>query len=182
MTDTSLSEALKEAYASAPANTIIYSTIEMWHSAFTTPIRVVRAYTDITAQLESTAPRDPGAIVTFVAFSFDITRPEVVSDSIPQITITIDNVSREVLANIEKTIGTYETIKIIYREYIGIDGNTSNLGQGYGPENNPPIELTVLGITADVHKITATAGFPNLNNKKFPTTAYDSTVFTGLSI
>jgi len=34
MTDTTLSQALKEAYASAPSNVIIYPTLELHHSSF----------------------------------------------------------------------------------------------------------------------------------------------------
>ncbi|QLQ18683.1 MAG: DUF1833 family protein [Exiguobacterium profundum] len=37
-----LSEALREAYASAPVGLVIHDTLEFWHPAFATPIRVVR--------------------------------------------------------------------------------------------------------------------------------------------
>ena len=77
MSDDTLSQAIKEAYASAPANVIIYHTMELWHPAFTDPIRVVRDYDDLTATLESTAPRNAGESVTFIAFNFDFTKPEV---------------------------------------------------------------------------------------------------------
>ena len=59
MTGTTLSQALKEAYASAPANVVIYHTMELRHPAFTAPIRVVRDYAPLTATLEATAPADP---------------------------------------------------------------------------------------------------------------------------
>lgn len=178
MTDTTLSEALKEAYASAPTDTIIYPTLELYHSAFIdnngnpAPIRVVRDYDNLTARLEINAPRNGGEYVTFIGFNFDFTKPESGYDTIPQITITIDNVDRSILANIEKTLGTFEQIKLIYREFISTNLNT--------PQNNPPLEMTIINITADLYKITATAGFPNLMNKKFPTVEYNTEVFTGL--
>jgi len=109
MTDTTLTAALKEAYASAPSNVIIYSTLELYHPTFTSPIRVVRDYNDLVVNLESDAPRNPGDLtnattttntkVTFVAFNFDFTRPEVSSQGIPQVTITLDNVDRAIVAN-----------------------------------------------------------------------------------
>lgn len=173
MTDTTLTEALKEAYASAPSNIIIHPTLELYHSAFTSPIRVVRDYNDLTATLEPTAPRDPGTTVTFVGFNFDFTKPEVGSNNVPQITITMDNVDRVILANIEATMGTFEQIKVIYREYLNTDTTI--------PQNNPPLEMTIISISADLFKITATAGFPNLMNKKFPIVEYTTEVFTGLS-
>lgn len=173
MPDSTLTQAIKEAYASAPSNVIIYSTLELYHSKFTTPIRVVRDYNNLDAKLETTAPRNPNEVVTFIAFNFDFTKPEVGPDNIPQITITMDNVDRSIVASIEKTIGTYEQIKVIYREFINTDLTA--------PQNNPPIEMSIMSITADVFKITATAGFPNLMNKKFPTIEYTVDQFPGLT-
>lgn len=178
MTDTTLSQAIKEAYASAPSDVVIYATLELHHSAFVdqngapAPIRVVRDYENLTAVLENTAPRNPGEQVTFIAFNFEFTKPEVGPDSVPQITISMDNVDRSIVASIEKTMGTFEQIKIMYREYISTDLSS--------PQNNPPIEMSIMSITADVFKITATAGFPNLMNRRFPTKEYTTEVFTGL--
>jgi hypothetical protein len=42
MPDPALSQALKEAFASAPAGTVILDTLEIWHPTFNEPIRVVR--------------------------------------------------------------------------------------------------------------------------------------------
>jgi hypothetical protein len=147
--------------------------MELFHSAFITPIRVVRDYQDlVNARLEATAPRDAGQLVTFTAFNFDFTKPEVTSTGLPQVTITIDNVDRSIVANIEKAISSTELVSVIYREFISTDLSA--------PQNNPPITMTILSITADVHKVTATAGFMNLMNKKFPTQEYTATVFPGL--
>jgi hypothetical protein len=64
MPDTTLSAAIKEAYASATA--IVYHTLEFRHPAFTEPIRVVRDHNDLLATLEATAPENPGEEVRFV--------------------------------------------------------------------------------------------------------------------
>ncbi|MDP1530310.1 MAG: DUF1833 family protein [Rhodoferax sp.] len=173
MTDTTLTQAIREAYAAAPANVVIYHTLELWHSAFTTPIRVVRDYADLTATLESTAPRNPSTAVTFVAFNFDFTKPEVSATGVPQITITLDNADRAIVANIEAAMGSTELVSVIYREFISTDLSA--------PQNNPPLAMTILNVVADVFKVTATAGFPNLMNKRFPTTEYSTEVFVGLS-
>lgn len=173
MSDDTLSQAIKEAYASAPANVVIYHTMELWHPAFTTPIRVVRDYADLTATLESTAPRNASEAVTFIAFNFDFTKPEVSAAGIPQITITMDNVDRSIVANIEAALGSTELVSVIYREFISTDLSS--------PQNNPPLSMTIMSVTADVFKVTAVAGFPNLMNKRFPTTEYSTEVFTGLA-
>lgn len=172
MTDSTLKAAIKEAYASAPSNTIIYHTLELRHPAFTSPIRVVRDYTDLTATLEATAPSNPGAQVTFVAFNFDFTKPEVSTTGVPQISIEIDNVDRSIVANVEAALTTMDLVQATYREYISTDLT--------GPQNDPPIHMTIMSITADVFRVKAVAGFPDLINRRFPTMEYDSETFPGL--
>lgn len=174
MPDSTLTQALKEAYAAAPAGVIIFHTLELRHSAFSTPIRVVRDFNDLTATLEATAPVNPGASVTFVGMAFEFTKPEVSPDGVPQITIEIDNVDRAIVANIEAAMGTTEMIKCTYREYLSTALTA--------PQNNPPLSMTIMSITATVFKVTATAGFPNLMNYRFPTTEYDPEVFPGLTV
>ena len=173
MTDTTLSQALREAYASAPANIVIYHTLELRHPAFSTPIRVVRDYVDLAARLESSATVDAGALVTFTRFAFDFTKPEVSSVGVPQITITMDNVDRAIVANIEAALTTTDLVQVTYREYISSDLS--------GPQNNPPISMTIMSVTADVFKVTAVAGFPNLMNRRFPSQEYSTEVFPGLA-
>ena len=172
MTDTTLSQALKEAYASAPSNLVIYHTLELYHPAFSSPIRVVRDYDNLVARLEVTAPNNPGEQVTFIAFNFDFTKPEVSSQGVPQITITMDNVDRAIVANIEQALTTMDLVTLVYREYI-----STNLT---APQNNPPLTMNVIGVTADVFTVTAIASFPNLMNRRFPSTGYDAQTFPGL--
>ncbi len=174
MPDPSLSQALQEAYASAPSNDVIYHTLEIRHPAFTTPIRVVRDNQDITARLEAAAPENGGELVTFVGFAFDLVRPEVTSTGIPQCAIEIDNVSREILANIELAVtDTDNPIEVTYREYLASDLNT-------GPENDPPMTLTITQITADVFRVRAVASFADIGNRRFPREEYTAERFPGL--
>lgn len=172
MPDSTLSEAIKEAYASAPADEIIYHTLEIWHPNFTQPIYVVRDFNDLTAFKEATAARSPGAEVTYVGFAFDFVPPEVDKAGVPQCVIEIDNVSREILANIEAAMGSTASITVIYRAYLSSDLS--------GPENDPPLELTIHSITADPFKVRAVAGFGSLANIKFPRQEYSAEVFPGL--
>jgi hypothetical protein len=99
-------EAIKEAYASAPADVVIYHTLEIRHAAFATPIRVVRDLVNLSATLEATAPTDPSTEVEFIGFSFDLKLPEVSTGGTPELVIEIDNASREILANIELSMAT----------------------------------------------------------------------------
>jgi Domain of unknown function (DUF1833) len=173
MTDTTLTQALKEAYAAAPSNVVIYHTLEFRHPAFTTPIRVVRDVEDLTATLEASAPQNPSTAVNFQRFAFDFSKPEVSSSGVPQIQIEIDNVDRAIVANIELALQSTDLIKVTYREFISTDLSA--------PQNNPPLHLTVMSISATPMRVTATAGYPDLINRKFPTKAYDADIFKGLT-
>jgi hypothetical protein len=180
MTDTTLTAAIKEAYASAPNNVVIYHTIELIHPAFlnslgaAAPIRVVKDYQDlVSATLEITSTTAPLTAVTFTAFNFEFTKPEISPTGVPQITLKIDNVDRSISANIELAMATTDLITVIYREFISTDLSA--------PQNNPPLSMTIMSINVDVFSVTATAGFPNLMNKRFPTTEYSVDIFSGLA-
>lgn len=170
MPDSTLSAALKEAYASSTG--ILYHTIELRHPNFTSPIRVVRDYQDLTARLEATAPENAGQDVLFVAFSFDFSKPEVSPNGVPQLTITIDNVSRDIVANIELATGSTGLIQVIYREFSSVDLSH--------PQNDPPITMDIMSVTATVFQVKAVAGFPNLMRRKFPTMQYSAEHWPGM--
>lgn len=168
-----LSEALKEAYASAPSNIVVISTLEIRHPAFAEPIRVVNDYAPVDAMLESNAPLNPGQVVTFQAFSFELTLPEVMDKGVPELGIKIDNVSREIIRNIELAIPQPDKLEVTYRAYLSNDLMS-------GPHNDPPLHLTIVSIEADALAINAKASVADFINKKFPSKEYDETRFPGL--
>jgi len=174
MPDPALSAAIREAYASAPDDEVILHTLEIWHPAFTEPIRVVRDDAAVDARLEDTAARNAGEVVTFVAYAFDVTPPEQTSSGLPQCVIEIDNVSREILAQIDLAVASGTPVSVIYRAFLSSDLDG-------GPENDPPLEMTISAISATALRIRATAGFPDLLNLRFPSMDYDLETFPGLA-
>lgn len=173
MPDPVLSAAIREAYASAPVAEVIFHTLELHHTVFVTPIRVVRDRVSLDARLEATAPRDPGALVTFTPYAFDIVPPDQTSTGTPQAVIEIDNVSREILVQVRAAIREAQPVLAIYRAYLasGLDD---------GPENDPPAALELKSISATPLRIRATAGYPDLLNAAFPRLVYDIEKFPGL--
>jgi hypothetical protein len=172
MPDTTLSLALKEAYASATPD-IIYYTLEFRHSLLPSPIRVVHDHNDLVATLELTAPENPGEEVTFIKYAFDIRKPEVSSSGVPTVEVSIDNVSRQIVAAIEYVMGSSDVIHATFREYLASDLS--------GPANDPPLHLDVLSISVNVYRVSMTLGLVNLMNKQFPTLAYESETFPSLA-
>ena len=163
MTDTTLSEALKEAYASAPSDVILLHTLELRHPSFMddagnqTAIRVVRDNINHVCRLEESAPLDGGQEVEFVAMAFDLELPPVETIPVPEITLTLDNVSTEII------------------QYLDQASNELSC-----PQMNPPITLVITDITADISKISATARMMDIGNKSFPAENYTVKKYPGL--
>ena len=179
MTDATLTEALKEAYASAPSDITILHTLELRHPTFfdesgrQTAIRVVRDNINHICTLEETAPLDAGKAVEFVAMAFDLQLPPVETVPVPEITLTLDNVSTELIQYLDNAIETQDMIEMTYRPYLSSDKSC--------PQMNPPITLVITDISVDVLKITATARMMDIGNKSFPAENYTVNKYPGLS-
>ena len=179
MPDPALSEAIREAYAAAPSDVVILHTLELRHPAFEddegnpTSIRVVRDHVDLTARLEASAPLDAGEMVTFVAMAFDLSLPPVDVAPVPEITVTIDNVSREIVRHLDAAATSQDKIEITYRPYLSTDLE--------GPQMDPPITLVLTEVEADVFRVTGRARMLDIGNKAFPSITYTAGKFPGLT-
>jgi hypothetical protein len=173
MPNVTLSEALKEAYASAPSDVVVVNTLEIRHPAFTAPIRVVSDFTPVTARLETEAPQDAGLMVEFQPFAFELSLPEMTEKGVPELGLKIDNVSREILQNIELAINLPQKLELTYRAFLSND-------LASGPHNDPPLHLTIVSIEADALSINAKASIADFINRKFPGEEYDEAKFPGL--
>jgi len=109
--------------------------------------------------IESGAPHDGGAMVTFIACPFSAEYPEQREGQPPSTRIKIDNVNRELVPQIRAALGTRQYIQLLYREYLG-----SDLAEpAYGP-----IEVELRNVQMVGASLTGTAMVRNLQNKRFP--------------
>lgn len=178
----SLSEAVKEAYASNPIDDIVYDTIEIHHPTFIDEfgermaVRVVRSeagYQDpIEFRLEDDAPVNPGEFVTFQPIPLSMTAPGFQEDSVPTLQLAISNVSREITKYLEMAIQQTDPITIIYRVYLDSDRSESQI--------NPPITMSLSAATAGVMQVTGTATLSDVHNWPFPFPQYTPERFPGL--
>ncbi len=173
MPDPALSQALKEAFASAPSGTVILDTLEIWHPSFTEPIRVVRDHADLTARLEAGAPRDGGKRGTFAALAFESSPPPVDTAPVPEITVTLDNVGSDITDALEGAAISQQVIEITWRPYLSTDLN--------GPHMDPPITMTLTDVEADTMRVTGRARMLDAGNKSFPSITYTAQRFPGLA-
>ena len=92
---------------------------------------------------------------------------------VPEITLTLDNVSTEIIKYLDLAIESQEMIEMTYRPYLSNDLSA--------PQMDPPITLVITEITADVSKITVTARMMDIGNKLFPAENYTIKKYPGLS-
>lgn len=201
MPDESLTEAIKEAYASAPSDVITLHTLEIRHTSFTSPIRVVRNYADtqswlnlddenvqavldtmtteeqarvgLVARLEDSAPVNGGEMVAFIALAFRLDLPPVENVPVPEISVSLDNVGRDISDALDEAATSQDKIEITYRPYISTDID--------GPQMDPPITLFLSEATADPLTVTGRARLIDVGNRAFPSKTYTFKDFPGLA-
>jgi hypothetical protein len=173
-----LKQAIKEAYASAPAGTIIIHTLEFRHPNFRdasnqpTAIRVVLGHQNLEAKLEDSAPQNAGEYVVFVPMAFELELPNVEHLAVPEISISMDNVSREIEDNLTLAAASPYKIEVTYRPYLNTD-----LTQ---PQMNPPLTMTLISAEADDFRVSARATYGNASNVLAPREVYTADRFPGL--
>lgn len=175
--------AIQEAYASASTEEVILHTLEIRHPSITDPIRIVADYGDSILvddevmyghylTLEDDAPSNPGEEVLFQACMFDFSLPDQKINTLPQISVSIDNVTREIMEYVDSIITQQSSLNLTYREYLYSDKSTPQyILSG----------LTMKKITCDLVRVTGIAEFTDLVNKSFPGLVYRPEEFRGLS-
>lgn len=174
-----LSEALAEVYASNPDDDFVLDTLELRHPSFIdddgnpAPIRVVADHQDLTATLESDAPLNAGQSVKFVAMAFQFKLPAMEEGQPPELDITLDGVSREVIVHMENAVGQTQQIEVTFRRFLA-----SN--PAAGPQDGEPLTLYAATAKATLTQVTMTASLTDVHNKPFPSRTYTPRDFPGL--
>jgi len=174
MPNTTLTQAIKEAYAAAPTDTVILHTLELRHVALTVPIRVVLDNQDWVLTLEAGAPVNPGQAVTFIKFRFDFRIPDITDGSSPEMEVSMDNVDRSIVDGLEAANASPSKLELTYRQYTNLITSA--------PQNNPPLHLIVNHCEVNLFRATLRAGFGDTVNKSFPGETYDVGRFPGLVV
>ena len=175
----SQSAALAEAYASATATDPELITIALYHSAFRddlgapTAIYCVNDWSQLKATIEPGAALHAGQEVTFAAIPFKFVRPEEADGGAPpEVTVEIDNVSREIIPYIKAAAMSGEPVLMTVRVYLASDTSA--------PHETPPMTLVLRNVTANSSTISARAGYGDIVNRRFPTKEYTGRTHPGL--
>ncbi|EPX84564.1 hypothetical protein ruthe_02109 [Rubellimicrobium thermophilum DSM 16684] len=172
MPDPALSAALAEAYASVPDGVVVLDTLEIWHPAFTTALRIVADGSALAARLEADAPRDPGALVTFIPLAFRLRPPEISPEAPGVLEAEIDTAGREIVAEIDRAVATLDPIEIVWRRFVA---DRADDGPDYVVGG-----LTLRSVSATPFRLVAQAGWVDLVNERFPRLVYDRERFPTL--
>lgn len=157
---TSLNEDLKTLYASSGVD-VILPTLTFSHGAWDSDYYIVRDFNDLVANLENSGPE-----VTFQKFAFNINGPSKNTSGSQYLTIQLDNANRQLMDLLDQAITDVNRlpIRVTYRIYISSDTS--------GPQNDPPLTLSLRKVMVDNLRISGTAEITNLVNTKFPSQLY----------
>jgi hypothetical protein len=107
-----LNDAIKEAYEYAPQDITYWDTLEIDHSSFLAPIRIVNSCKELNSLQ---------GIYTPVLFNF--TLPEISSGVIGELSININGIPIAIRKIIRGLASSRYTATILYRQYIAENAN-----------------------------------------------------------
>lgn len=116
--------AIAEAYASAPQDTIVLHALEINHPSFTQPVRVVNYPVSspepevFHCKLENDAPINAGEVVDFIGMPFELALPEKTTSSPGSFTVKVENVGDRLDDQLWEAALHGGAITAVYREFI----------------------------------------------------------------
>ena len=161
--NTALEEAIKEAYALAPAGVVYYHTLEFYHERMSESIYVVQGFRHQVLTLENDQDK------TFLAMAFDFTLPATNEGGLQELNLVVDNVENRVSNFCKEAVLFPAPVEVIYRPYLSTDTS--------GPQLDPPLRLFLLNVRIADAQVSARAVPADFLNLKFPTELYDSRRF-----
>jgi len=163
----SLSEALVEAYANAPADEIVIETLEIDHPTFDAPIRIA---TGIEEDIDLPLAEN-GQEVTHKALQVIVIPPGVTEDGPTPMRVRIDNISLFLLPHLRDALQGTAPLSVVYRAYTTSD--LSKPGEVIGG-------LQLRSVTMTAAWVEGTVGFREIERQAFPLRTYDEEFYPTL--
>lgn len=177
-------DALQEAYAAAPADEYVVSTLELIHPAFVDvhgdpdSIRVALDNRDWSLTYEATAPLFAGQTKTFEALALTVALPAQTEGDMGSLTMTLDNVPMDIWPKLQAAATIRASALVIYREWVAVlSGGT------YTPSAAPDLiidQLTMKVVEANLLRLTGQASFVDLLNRSYPRRVFNRDDWPGL--
>jgi len=161
-----LQDAIREAFAIAPTNQVIFHTLEIRQVGVQQPVYIAKTRRGFTAVLET------GSARFFEACGFDFSLPPSNEDGFQSLNIAIDNVGRRVTDFIETAKSQVQPVEVLYRPFLSTDLSR--------PQMSPPLVLFLKDVKVETMQVTGRATFMDIVNKHFPLELYNRERFPTL--
>lgn len=166
MPNPSLSDAIKEAYASCPTGKVVYDTLEIRQTGVQPAIYLVKGQSALTAFDEDGNER------VFFPSGFVFSLPPENEEGFRSLNVSIDNIGRAVSDFVNLAKSEKVPVEMIYRPYLS-DNLTA-------PAMVPPLILYLKDVQVTAAQVTGRATFFDIVNKKFPSELYTRARFPAL--
>jgi hypothetical protein len=170
----SLTPAQKQAYARAHTSTIELNALELRHTTFPTPLRIVSHKQDISITHEASAPANPSESVLYTALGFSFKGSAVNNEPDSTVSIRVDGVSGAVQSYLNVANLSYVPIEASMRPF-SYDTVAQSVGEVMGVYH-----LQVRHIRMNKTSVSLTLGYTNSANRTFPYVFYTADNSPGL--
>lgn len=160
-------EAAAEQIARGRSTLQLVETIELYNSALGS-LYYVNAPNSITATLE-----DGTTTATFTPMNFSVTKPQLSTDAVPELTVNLDGIDGTLIDYIHATNASGVETVVKCRVF-----NAASLA---APMEIQPLSFTANTLTLTELQLQIKAVFANIKNKRFPLDRYTTVDFPALS-
>lgn len=167
MPRTDLTDALKEAYATAQSDVVYLDTLDIRHPDVVLPILLIadRIGRDLLIEDDT--------IQTFSPCGFRFVLPSAGDNGVQELSVAIDNVDRRASDFVKSVSGSKDPVTITYRPFL-LDDGIATLAM------NPPLILFLTDVVITASDITGRATFADILNRDFLSVNYSRRNFPGL--
>ena len=162
-----VSDAMKEAWASVTKDKILYETVELDHISFASPIYLINS-TETDRVLPLTTG---GATATFVACAMNVVLPGETEDGPTQAKLQILTVASFLKGPLRDASRSEGPITVTYRAYISLTSP--------GPDDYLP-GLLLRDVKLTARGAEGTLGYKAIDQQAFPLFTYDETYYPAI--
>lgn len=183
-----ISDAVLEAYASAPADSYVLHTIELIHPAFVDEsaqpdsIRIVLDTPDISLQLENDHPLWPAGTKLFTNLGMTFSEPSQEDGRFGEMQFALDNIPQLYRKWVDGLTAFRAKSELIYREWLCTRDEGTGAITPLGQPDRITTGLSARGLRVTLGRIEGVATFQDPLGETFPTTVFDKESSPGLFV
>lgn len=161
-----LDEAVKEAYALAPASVSHVHSLELRHPSIESSLYIVQGFQNRELTLETSE------VKIFKAVPFAFTLPGNNETGLQELSLTIDNIDNQASDFLELAMNFPRPVEVYYRPYLSNDLTS--------PKLNPPLRLFFTNAVVSDTQVSGRAAPADFLNRGFLSELYTRRLFPSL--